>query len=124
MNCPPISFRVAGLAGLMSLSALPAAGYIIDFNAAGLPAGANTFGNAARLASGGTGNSGALRLTDAVAGQSGSLVINSLTGGVPVSTFDVTFDVFCGDGGGDPAKGFSFCWSPNLPAWRPITISP
>ena len=107
--------RVAVLAGLVALSAMPAAGFILDFNAAGLPPGVDAYGNAARLASGGTGNSGALRLTDAVPGQSGSLVVGSLTGGTAVSTFDVAFDVFCGDGGGDPAEGFSFCWGTNLP---------
>ncbi len=115
MNRPLTLFRTAAIAGTLAMSALSAPGFTLDFNGAGLPFGVNVFGHAGRIPTGGTGNSGALRLTDAAAGLSGSLVIDIPTGGAPVSAFDVTFDVFCGDGGADPAEGFSFCWGTNVP---------
>ncbi|MBI5383836.1 MAG: HYR domain-containing protein [Verrucomicrobia bacterium] len=63
----------------------------------------------------GVANSGTLHLTDAANSQAGSFVLNQLTPGVAVETFNASFKLRIGNGTADAADGFSFNFASDLP---------
>ena len=60
-------------------------------------------------------NSGSLHLTEAVVGQAGSYIINELTPGNPVTSFNASFKLRIGNGSGNAADGFSLNFAGDLP---------
>lgn len=81
----------------------------------GMPANSALYDAATVLTNGGIGDSGCLQLTPAEASKMGSWVLGDLTPGHAVVAFRASFKAAMGQGSGNPADGFSFCFG-NLPA--------
>jgi hypothetical protein len=74
------------------------------------------YGSAYVAATGGVDGSGALHLTDNKNSQAGSFVLNQLTPGAAVKSFNASFKLRIGDGTADAADGFSFNLAGDLPS--------
>ena len=79
-----------------------------DFNS-DLPLGTSTNGNAVV-------DSGVLKLTEAAFTQTGWFNISNLAPGKAIAAFTATFKVLLTSGSANPADGFSFNFTPALPA--------
>ncbi|HUS09554.1 MAG TPA: Ig-like domain-containing protein, partial [Pyrinomonadaceae bacterium] len=87
-----------------------------NFDDGATPAGMTLADSAKIVATGGVNNTGYLSLTDALGSLNGTALLDDLDGGNPIGGFTATMKLRIGDGGGQPADGFSISFGPDVQA--------
>lgn len=90
--------------------------FTANFDDGATPAGMTLADSAKIVATGGVNNTGYLSLTDALGSLNGTALLDDLDGGNPIGGFTATMKLRIGDGGSQPADGFSISFGTDVQA--------